>query len=402
MDDEWGEIEEGPFEYEAMPANLAGAQKQLVAGQNAFAISAYQRLPGSDEDFCFSPASIWFLLCILHAGTNGPTRDQIAETLAYPDHADSDAQIGSLMQMSNFEGPHRQLSIKNAIWFAKDMNLNPAFRDLVLNSYAVSLDQADFAAASGATLRIINDWVADQTNQRIQNLLSEREVNAETRIALVNTAYFKAAWMSGFSKRLTKETEFRRGDGSSIMCQMMHRTGYYEYLEDANYKAIRLPYWWNETEILIALPTEAEGLLALETSVNASEFRRICDTLDQAPVVEVELSLPKFKIESRSLLNEAMADIGIRQLFSPEADFSPISSEQFPMSMLVHQAVIEVDEDGTEAAAATAMMVAGAAFNDDKPKPKIFRADHPFLFLIRDSRTGMILFMGRYTGMTVQ
>lgn len=393
MEDGRGEMDEGPFANETIPAILSGAQKRLVFGQNGFAIDAYKLLAKGNAGFCFSPASIWFLLGILRSCTAGVTADEIAEVLAFPTQSSTQTAIGELLKISNFESAERKVRISNGLWFEQTLPLNLILLEQLERDFLIEAKPIYFSLEPDETRLAINLWVANRTNNLIPNLLQPGNVTAQTQLTLVNAFYFKATWRYPFGNGEPDQCPFHCSDGSIANPPIMSGTMRLHYLRAEGFQAVKLPYYVGETEMVVILPDRRDGLAAVESQLDFEGVANLFLTLDEAEVVSVAATLPKFRMSSRFEVGEILSSLGIRHLLGPDADFSPITSAPLAENSVLHEAFIEINESGTEAAAATVLVERSMHYN-----PIIFRADHPFLYMIRDQRTGMILFMGRYTG----
>ncbi len=396
-------------EREFIEVKLSSGAAQLVAGQNAFAVSLYKAMAGGQGDVFISPASISTAFSLAQAGARGDTAEEIAKTLHFPP-GDMHAAMGEWLATLDIQARGRTMMVNNAIWVQKDFAIVPAYAALVKQHYRAGLNTADFAGDPGAARDAINAWVAAHTRNRIQGFLRAEDFHPDNRAMLVNTAYFKAAWANVFEPQATKSEDFTRADGTRVKMPLMnqqHLFGHFETPEGV--KGVALPYaageygGQGEAQMVILLPNQAAGLAAMEAGLTDEKLRGWMTQLD-AQGGDVILTVPKFKIGLRAEMNPALERLGLRLALSDSADFSGMTADPIkdPLKLgkIIHQTFVEVDELGTEAAAATAIAwaAAGAAMEVEKPKPFIFRADHPFLFLIRDTRTGAILFMGRFTG----
>ena len=239
----------------------------------------------------------------------------------------------------------------------------------------------------------INDWISQQTEGRIEELIPPDVLDASTGLALTNAVYFKAAWASPFERRRTQQGVFYLQDGSVMKTPMMNQGAAFAYTEGADYQAVQLPYEGHETAMVILLPAQGQ-FEAFERSLDAERLEAMLDRLAERQVV---LTVPRFEFESGFDLEAVLTAMGMPLAFTHEADFSGMTPEgELFIGDVIHGATISVDEAGTEAAAATAvtMVLASAVFHRPPPVP-VFRADHPFVFLIRHNESGSILFLGR-------
>jgi serpin B len=255
------------------------------------------------------------------------------------------------------------------------------------------MHEVNFCAQPDLAVQTINAWVSDKTRSKIKNLIQRNFIDDDTRLILTNAIYFKGQWEKEFEKPLTKDEEWHGPAPRPV--PMMHQQGRYLYYEDSGFQALELPYRGRQLSLLIVLPREKDGLAALERQWAAGDaYRQVTDGLDYEGTVHV--SLPRFKIEAEFKLKPVLCGLHAELAFSDEADFSGIAEEPLKISEVVHKAFVEVNEEGTEAAAATAVgMILCAGISGPAPIPKVFKADHPFLFFIRDRKTDTVLFSGR-------
>lgn len=309
--------------------------------------------------------------------------------------------MGALLAGMN--APHQgyALSVADALWAEQDTHFLPAYLKLVETNYGAGFHPVDFKTSPEAARSTINAWVEKQTNDKIQNLLGPGTITAATRLVLTNAIYFKGSWSSSFDKAQTKDGDFHLSAANSVKTPLMHRTGSYRYYDGGTFQAVELPYTGNELSMVVFLPKEIAGLPALEKSFTAAAEKEWLEKL--AMEDEVILSLPRFKMTQQFELSGVLGTMGMARAFSNAAEFSGIDGKpDFSISAAIHKAFIDVNEEGTEAAAATAIVMKSMAARVPMPEPPpiVFRADHPFLFLIRDDVSGAILFMGRVTDPT--
>jgi serpin B len=281
------------------------------------------------------------------------------------------------------------LNIANAIWGQKDYAFLDAFLDRLALNYGAGLRVLDFGGAPEESRIIINDWVSDQTEGRIQNLIPQGAIDPLTRLVLTNAIYFNAAWANPFQEEATRDGPFTLLDGSRITVPMMHQTESFGYARGEGYQAVELPYDGHELSMVLLLP-ERDGFGAFEDSLDADQAQAITQNLKRG---QVALTMPKFEFDSRFSLKQALEAMGMPAAFSGGADFSGMTgSTDLFISNVLHKAFVSVDEEGTEAAAATAVVMKLSVAAEE---PVAVTIDRPFVFLIRDTRTGAILFVGR-------
>ena len=387
---------------EGAPA-LAAGKSDLVAvaeGNNAFAVDLYGKLRAVakvDENIFLSPVSISTALAMTYAGARGKTAEEMAKALHIPDdQTGAHAALGALLRELDELGKTKGCKVRtaNALWGAKGEPFLPEFLKLVKDNYGGGLERLDFAGAPEESRKTINAWVEKKTEDKIKDLLMKGDITPATVLVLTNAIYFKGDWDVQFDKKLTKLDAWQRiGPGSSVApapgVWLMNRSGSMPYLKGDGFQAVELPYVGKSLSMVVFLPDALDGLPAFEKSLAPDKLGEWLKGLRKA---EVNLALPKFTMTVGYVLSGTLAEMGMPLAFTRAADFSGINGKRdLFISLVIHKAFVAVNEEGTEAAAATAViMPAGEA-----PRVVEFRADHLFFFLIRDNKTGSILFMGR-------
>jgi serpin B len=375
-------------------------QALLVEGNSAFAFELYQALKGQGGNLFYSPYSISLALAMTYAGAHGETAQQMADTLQFlleqarlhPAFNWLDAELASRGQgAQGKDGKGFRLNIVNAIWGQKDYEFLTEFLDVLAENYGAGLRILDFIREAEESRLIINDWVSNQTEGRIEDLIPEGVIDELTRLVLTNAIYFNAAWKCPFDKGMTADGLFYLLDGGQVTVPMMKQTESFGYAYGEGYQAIELPYDDGELSMVILLP-EAGQFGAFEKELEAQQVDAIIDDLQST---RVTLTMPKFEFDSEFGLKDALAGMGMPIAFSPdEADFSGMTgNRELFISDVVHKAFVAVDEAGTEAAAATAVVVGTTSMPVEPPVEVTI--DRPFIFLIRDIETGAVLFVGR-------
>ena len=370
--------------------------KGLAQGNNAFALDLYRELSNAQGNLFYSPFSISQVLAMAFAGARGETERQMADTLHYelPQsalHASFNAldrefaSRGRDLQVE--ENQFLELNIANAMWGQQGYEFLPDFLDALAENYGAGLRPLDFAGAPEESRAKINDWVSSETQDKIRDLLPAGVVNRLTRLVLTNAIYFNASWQWPFDKRLTRELPFHLAGGGMVEAPMMTETSrdFYGYVKGNGYQAVDVPYSLGEMSMTILLPDQ--GMFGeFEDSLNAQVLDRIFDDLE---IVNIKLTLPLFELESEFSLNQTLAEMGMPDAFGAGADFSGMTgTRELWISEAVHKAFVSVDEEGTEAAASTAVVVL-------ESEPLMVTVNRPFIFLIRDRDTGTLLFVGR-------
>jgi serpin B len=387
----------------ALPADPAAASDEdladLVSGNTCFAFNLYQILRQEQTgNLFYSPYSISAALAMTYAGARGETERQMTEALDFlldqdrlppAFHALEQALASRGRGASGKDGQGFRLTIANALWGQVDQPFLSGFLDVLQANYGAGLQLVDFVHAAEQARLTINDWVSDETEGRIENLIPSGFLNAATRLVLTNAVYFNAAWAKPFDPSRTQDGAFYLLDGGQVVVPMMNESESLNYAQGAGYQVVELPYDGGELSMVILLP-DAGTFEDLEGSLDAEQVAAILADLSGR---QVDLTLPRFEFESQVNLNDALAALGMTDAFRGDADFSGMTgARDLFISAILHKAFVSVDEAGTEAAAATAVVMEALSMPVD---PVEVTVDHPFLFLIRDVQTGTILFIGR-------
>jgi serpin B len=380
-----------------IPVKPGGDAAAAVTASNTFGMNLYQELRAEDGNLAYSPASISIALAMTYAGAKGETAQEMRTTLAFPDQADA-LHGGWATVMSRWQGAENvQISVANRLFGDKKYTFEPGYLSLTKSRYGAPLEPVDFAGAPEAQRKHINDWVANKTNDLIKDLIPEDGVTSDTRMALVNAIYFKAKWLTPFDDKRTEEAAFA-APGGSVKVPMMSQTEHMKYAEVDGVKIAERPYKNSSFAAMFVLPEKEDGLAELEKKLDAKLLDRWTTALESE---RVAMKLPRFKIEPKAPveLEAVLLKMGMKTPFvRGKADFTGITNPPSPADRLFieqvyHKAFVSMDEAGTEAAAATAVMMGRAG---GKPsEPKSFEADRPFLFFVRDAKTGLVMFAGR-------
>lgn len=387
------------------PAEQATAKektdKQLVvAGNNEFAFELYSKLRSSEGNLFFSPYSISTALALAYSGARGETETEMATVLHLPTTTkDTIGQMrfhsafGTIIKDLNSRGEKGgyELSAANALWGQKGYGFLEEYLELIENNYGGKLNEVDFVRAAETTRKTINKWVEQKTNNKITNLIPQGVLDSMTRMVLTNAIYFKGNWARQFKKDMTEDAPFTLVDGEKVDAAMMNQTAEFGYMETASFQGLELPYVDDELSMIIMLPKEIDGLDEFEKTLTVENLSKWLSKLYKREVV---VSVPKFKMTSQFGLASVLKSMGMTDAFSSNANFSGINGKRdLFISAVIHKAYVDVNEEGTEAAAATAVTMKLTSVMPSRIP--VFRADHPFLFLIRDNHSGSILFIGR-------
>jgi len=364
----------------------------VVKGNTVFAMKMHQELSSKEGNLFFSPYSISSALGMTYAGARNNTEKEMKVALHFPGGRDELCKsFGELQEGLNAiqKAGDIKLSIANAIWAQKSYPFLSGFTSLVQEEYKSKIFLADFVSKAETERKVINTWVEKQTNDKIKNLIPMGVLDGLTRMVLVNAIYFKGDWASQFKESDTRERDFYVSAEKKVKAKMMYQQGKFRLTEDADAQALEMPYKGDRLSMLVLLPKQKDDIGRLEKALTAEKLR---DLVAKLRKTTVEVTFPKFKVETGYDLIPPLQSLGMKDAFIRKADFSGMDgTKHLFISAILHKAFVEVDEKGTEAAAATAAVMALSS----APMHPRFNADHPFLFLIRDNTTGSILFMGR-------
>lgn len=390
-----GEVVRADAARETAPDVSTDALSELVAGNTAFAFDLYGALRGQGGNQFLSPYSISQALAMTYAGARGETERQMADTLHFTlPQQELHPAFNALDLALASRGDERKhgrfrLHVANAIWGQKGRTFLDEFLETLARNYGAGLRVLDFATRSEEARQVINRWVSEQTEGRIENLIPQGMVGPLTKLVLTNAIYFDAAWQHPFQEDQTRQRPFYLLDGGEVEVPMMRQMASFGYAEGEEYQAVELPYVGGELSMVILLPARGE-LGAFEGTLDGKRVQALLQGLETR---QVALTMPKFEYRSEFSLAQTLAAMGMPLAFSGEADFSGMDgTRDLFIQEVVHKAFVSVDEEGTEAAAATAVVMPTSAV---PTAPVEVTVDHPFIFLIRDRGTGAVLFLGR-------
>ena len=393
--------------------------QSLVESNTAFGLNLYGQLATGPGNLFFSPYSISTCLAMTYAGARGDTEQQMAQVFGFgTDQQQFSSSFGELQR--ELEGLQKQqgveLDIANALWTQEGYPFLPAFLQTARGQYQANVNQANFITGAVAATAAINRWVAQETKDRIQDILPPGSLNSLTRLVLANAVYFKGAWAKPFDKAETSTQPFYASSTDEVDAPLMQKLDVLNYMETSDFQAVELPYGGGSAasrrhtgegvaradvvapsgrsplSMVILLPRQVDGYGQLEQQLSP-EF--LSSALGQMTRHNVQVFLPRFTLQSTFYLAKTLAEMGMPDAFGPGADFSGIDgTTNLSISQVFHKAWGEVDEQGTEAAATTVVTVVTSVVGPP-PSTEIFRADHPFIFFIRDTQSGSILFLGR-------
>jgi serpin B len=367
---------------------------KVVNANNQFTFDLYSNIKDNESNVFFSPYSISVALAMTYEGARGQTAEEIQSVFYFPeDDIIRRSSFARIYNNINKIGKEFELHTANALWAQEDYPFLEEYTSLIDQYYVGKITNLDFVADTENSRMIINRWVEEQTKNKIKDLIPQGAINSITRLVLTNAIYFKGIWVKQFDRRDTKQQDFKVSPDKTIKVPMMSLTEEeFNYTETEDLQVLEMPYKGEELSMLILLPKN--DLESIEDFLNAEKLSELRNNLRE---VEIDVYIPKFTFETKYFLPDTLSEMGMPTAFTwPDADFSGMDGTKYLfIQNVIHQAFVEVNEEGTEAAAATAVIVGfGAAMN------KVFRADHPFIFIIQERETGNILFLGRVTDPT--
>ncbi len=385
--------------YAGEKAQAADSLPALTAGNSEFAFDLYKKISAGSpgENIFISPFSISMALGMTYAGARGNTGKQMADTLHFTlPQGDLHAAFASLAgQLNPTEGKEYKLSIANALWGQKDYPFTAGFLNVVDKHYGGGFNTVDFANDTESSRQTINRWVEDKTDNKIKDLLHQGDVTYLTRLVLTNAIYFKGDWAAKFMQEETRTAAFHIRPEQAIDVTMMRQTGSFGFAAVDGCRILEMPYAGDDLSMVVLLPQA--GVDELGARLTPALLDNWLGSLVEQ---QVAVSLPKFKFQSRYGLGDMLAELGMPDAFElPPADFSGMTGDKnLYITKVIHQAFIEVNEEGSEASAATGVVMGIKS----APRVAEFKADRPFIFLIRHKSTGTILFLGRVTNPAAQ
>ncbi|MDR1733028.1 MAG: serpin family protein [Synergistaceae bacterium] len=390
------------------PARPSFAEDGLTENLNAFAIDMYRSLVSGENSLFFSPCSIATGLALTCGGARGDTAEEMAKVLHVTPGVSLHASMKALQDHFNaLADDAGALNVANRLWLDRRQTLLPEYAALAAEDYDGGIERLDFWENADGSRDTINRWVSEKTNGKINDLLSKEDVTPVTRLVLTNAIYFLSAWREPFQERLTKKEPFRMGRNKRKDVSMMRKTDRFSYGETPELQLVKIPYKIRGLVLLVLLPRLDENSDPLKKLENLEKKLTRAALKEWTAAMkgrEVALRLPRFRDEGRYGLKDVLERLGMKLAFTRDADFSGMVEDprknggDLCVSSVVHRAFIALDEKGTEAAAATAVVMRmKATATVDRVKPVEFVADHPFIYCVLDDRTGTILFMGRMT-----
>lgn len=369
----------------------------VANANNQFCLSLYNKIKDNQNNVFFSPYSIFLSFAMVYEGARGQTANEIIQVFHFPtDDATRRSSFAKLYHQINPDNKNFNLSMANALWLEKSYPFLNSYKNIIKQYYAGNTTNLDFMKNAENSRQIINNWVAAQTNNKIKDLMFEGSIIPTTKLVLTNAVYFKGNWQTQFDPKNTSAQNFSTISGTSTKVQMMEMFGTssnFSYAENSDVQAIELPYNGNQLSMIIILP-KGNNLSLAEKSIVPQNLAQLRSNFTTK---QIHLFLPKFKIETNYPdMTNTLSSMGMPTAFKNNADFSGMDGiRNLYINAVIHKAYVDVDELGTEAAAATGIgFVGGSAPNQQTPIPVVFKVDHPFIFLIEDKNTNNILFFG--------
>ncbi len=377
------------------PPSHTSSDIEVVEGINQFAFELYGEID-SDKNQIFSPFSISSALAMTYAGAREKTAEEFVKVFHFPSEQESfhPTYKQLIKDVESAQNDHLQISIANALWPEKDYTFKEEYLALMKKYYGVDITYLNYKKDAEAARLIINKWVEDKTNNKIKDLLKPGILTDLTRLVLTNAIYFKGDWKKEFNDDATYEATFFLDKDKEIKADRMNMTQEaVKYMENDMLSMLELPYSEDKMSMVFILPKEKDGIADLEKNFNYKNYNSWYKNMYSQKVI---IGIPKFKIDFYVDLSKVLEAMGMEESFSDNADFSGITGyKDLKIDKVVHKAFIEVNESGTEAAAATAVIMIEKSSTANPKPPTRFIADHPFIYLIKDNKTGAILFMGK-------
>lgn len=375
----------------------------IIEANNKFAFDLYSKYKTEEGNIFISPYSISTALMMTYEGAKGQTAKEMQEVIYIPENAELRRNAVSQIynELNKGDKPYK-LSTANALWAQEKFQFRKDYFNLVENYYGGSATNLDFVGNTEGSRLIINGWVEEQTNDKIKDLIPSGALTTDTRLVLTNAIYFKGEWVKQFNENDTKEQSFQITSSKNVQVPMMQRTdeeSVFNYAENNDVQLLELPYSGEDLSMVIILPKD--DLENLEKSFTLNQLTKWKESLTEQ---RVNIYIPKFKFETKYFMKETLSEMGMPTAFSDSADFTGMEdepNEDLKIDKVIHQAFVEVNEEGTEAAAATAVIMGRITSSvGSEPRIPTFRADHPFIFIIQQKDTGNILFLGRVNNPT--
>ncbi len=369
--------------------------ENIVRANNSFALELFRQVSGSqEENVILAPYSASEAFALVLVGARRKTQTQISNVLRFPADPNSVApamdELRGLLSITDAV-EEIDLNIVRGLWVDNSLNLLDGFVNHLKRFYNASPNRVDFKGDPSQAQQFINSWVEEQTNAKIRNLIREDSLNPLTRLLLVTATYFKGTWAKEFDINETRDSQFWRTPDQSINVPFMTQQDQFPYAENTHCQILELPYADDRLSMIFFLPKEKDGLTTFENLMTISALEQWMQLLN---ATMVRVSLPRFQLESRIDLSQTLVNMGMTEAFGIQADFSGVSdSEDLHLASILHQTLIEVSEEGTQAVGSTGVLMEGRSLRPQRLTT--FDADHPFFFIIKENKTDSILFLGR-------
>ncbi len=384
----------GPEAREDVPVlddagSTASSVEATVDAYNGFALDLYRRYSSGDGNILFSPYSVSTALSMVYEGARGLTAEEMEDVFGFlEDPSERLPSVARIYNTLNGEGREYALHTVNALWMQEGYDVLEEYVDAITGYYGGEANALDFVAEPEESRLTINEWVEERTNERIKDLFPAGSIDADVRLVLTNAIYFKGDWLYEFDEEATSVEDFYVTPSETVGADMMSLHGSFNYAAADGLQLLELPYAGEDVSMLVLLPEEGR-MGEVEARLSAGGLGEWVALMEEA---EVDVQLPRFSFETKYFMSEDLAEMGMPTAFTGDEDFSGMTgTRELYIDLVIHQAFIEVNEQGTEAAAATGVSMRLTA----APPGELFRADHPFVFLIRDVDTGLVMFMGR-------
>lgn len=380
------------------------SQENIVDSNNKFSFKIYSATNPKQTNFFISPLSINIALAMTNEGAVNKTRNEIDSLLClanskyntelYQDFIQktidlNDSIVRKCTSRYNYTEGENKLYIANSLWIEKNFKIKNDYKRNIKNNFYSNIFYFDSLNVSDANNNL-NKWVSENTNNRINHIVN---LNKNDKVCILNAVYFMGMWDEKFEKGNTLKKPFTDINKNNLIIDFMNKKSIYKYYEDSLIQSVLIPYKCNQFSMLVLLPKGNIDLPNFENNLNNDYFSRI---IKNSNFNLIELSIPKYKIESEVSLGNTLKRMGCSDMFTDSADFSNTSDSKLKVDVIIHKTFIEIDEEKTEAAAVTAVIRVRGGGSLKEPEYKIFNADHPFMFIIIDNRTNAILFMGRF------
>ena len=386
------------FVVNALEIDSAVIPSDLASANNDFAVDFYKQASNKDDNgnIFFSPTSMLVAFSLLYEGANENTADEIKKVFGL----ESDPLIrhnstAHLMSSINQDDQYATLNVANALWVADSFEPYDKYLSVSRETYLASVEKVIFGGGDPPAVKIINDWAAENTNNKIPEVILKKDVDDLTAMVITNAIYFKGTWLTQFQEEDTEESDFWTSNTDSVRADLMIQEGRFDYMQSDGVKVLKMPYEGDRLSMLVVLPEDRDGIDSLEESLSSELIKKWQQELYPQ---EVKVVMPKFTTKTSYDLIPLLKNLGMLDVFNPGgADLKNIGSSAANLfvSTASHDAFVDVNEEGTEAAAVTTII---DQFMSESPR---FIADHPFLFIIQDDESGTILFMGKLSDPTV-